>query len=60
MAKFIYDFKIEAGSEKEADAKMEALTVIVCRLSTKEMSRLADIVKNDPVKLALAKSALGV
>ena len=60
MAKFNYNFQIEAATEKEADTKMEALTVLASRLSTKEVDKLADIVKNDSVKTAMAKAALGL
>ena len=51
---------IEANTESEADGKMTALTTIATKLSTKELSRLAHIVKNDPVKTAMAKKYLGV
>jgi hypothetical protein len=60
MAKFNYDFTIEATKESEADSKMKSLTILAQRLNTIELEKLAYIVKNDPVKLALAKSALGV
>jgi hypothetical protein len=60
MVKTTYDFTIEAASEQEATKKMNALTVLASRLRTIELEKLAHIVKNDPVKLAMAKSALGV
>jgi len=60
MAKFNYDISIEAPTEQEADTKMSALTVLASRLNAKELEKLAHIVKNDPVKLSLAKKALGV
>ncbi len=60
MAKYNYDISIEAPTEQEAETKMKALTVLASRLSAKELEKLAHIVKNDPVKLALAKKALGV
>ncbi|MGQ0829344.1 MAG: hypothetical protein ACT4ON_13230 [Bacteroidota bacterium] len=60
MAKFNYDFSIQAVTESEADSKMKSLTILAQRLSAKELEKLAYIVKNDPVKLAMAKSALGV
>lgn len=60
MTKFGYNFTIEAPNEKEADTKMKALTVLASRLNAKELEKLAHIVKNDPVKTAMAKSALGV
>jgi hypothetical protein len=60
MKKFNYDISIEAASETEADAKMNALSVLAKKLNTKELLKLADIVQNDPVKTAIAKKALGV
>ena len=60
MKKYAYELEIAAQTEKEADAKMEALLVLAAKLSAKELEKLAHIVKHDPVKLALAKNALGV
>ncbi|HRE97748.1 MAG TPA: hypothetical protein PK637_13345 [Flavobacteriales bacterium] len=58
--KFEYDIVIEAPSEKEADQKAKALKTIAKKLSAKELAKLSDIIENDPIKLALAKKALGV
>ncbi|MCK6650162.1 MAG: hypothetical protein U0W65_02070 [Bacteroidia bacterium] len=60
MKKYTYELEIAASNEKEADTKMEALTVLASKLSAKELEKLAHVVKNDPVKTALAKKALGV
>jgi hypothetical protein len=60
MKKYSYDFSITAKEEKEADSKMKALQTLAQELNGKELSKLADIVKNDPVKTALAKSYLGL
>ena len=60
MQKFHYDISIEAKTESEATAKMKALTTLASKLSEKELSKLAHIVKTDPVKTALAKKYLGV
>ena len=60
MKKYSYDFEIEANTEKEADAKMQALTIIAGQLNNRELEKLAWIIKNDPIKTALAKQALGV
>ncbi len=51
---------IEANNQTEADAKMASLTTLVSKLNVKELTKLAHIVKNDPIKTALAKKALGV
>ncbi|HTB31730.1 MAG TPA: hypothetical protein VK808_06875 [Bacteroidia bacterium] len=60
MTKFNYAITIEAASKAEADTKMKALTILASSLSTKELDKLGWIVKNDPIKTALAKKALGV
>jgi len=60
MNKYSYDISIEAKTEGEADAKIKALITLASRLSEAELSRLAHIVKHDPVKTALAKKYLGV
>lgn len=60
MPKFSYEIEISASLESEADIKMQALTVLAIKLSATELEKLAWIVKNDPIKTALAKKALGV
>jgi hypothetical protein len=60
MKKYSYELEISASNEKEADTKIESLTVLAAKLNAKELEKLAYIVKNDPVKTAFAKKALGV
>lgn len=60
MKKYHYDLSIEASSESEAEAKMTALTTLASKLSQKELTKLAHVIKHDPVKTALAKKYLGV
>jgi len=60
MKSYKYQVTLEESSEQEADAKIEALSVLAKKLSVKELSKLAHIVKTDPVKTALAKKYLGV
>jgi hypothetical protein len=60
MKKYHYDISIEAKSENEANAKMNALTTLASKLSEKELTKLAHVIKHDPVKTALAKKYLGV
>lgn len=60
MKKYHYDLSIEASSENEAEAKMTALTTLASKLSQKELTKLAHVIKHDPVKTALAKKYLGV
>lgn len=51
---------IEASSEQEAEKKVKALGVLASKLKTVEVEKLAHIVKNDPVKTAMAKAYLGL
>lgn len=56
--KFQYDISIEASSTKEAEEKMNALITLVTKLTAQELIKLAHIVKNDPIKTAMAKRYL--
>ncbi|MFZ5553553.1 MAG: hypothetical protein ACOZCO_10580 [Bacteroidota bacterium] len=60
MKKYSYTIVIEAPTEKEAETKIKALSVLASKLNPRELEKLADIIKNDPVKTAMAKKALGV
>jgi hypothetical protein len=60
MKKFQYDFAIDAQTQTDADAKMTALVTLAIHLSVKEIAKLAHIIKNDPIKTAMAKKYLGV
>jgi hypothetical protein len=60
MKSYTYKFTLEERSEQDSDAKIEALSILAKKLSEKELSKLAHIVKTDPVKTALAKKYLGV
>jgi hypothetical protein len=60
MKKFHYDISIEASTETEADSKMTALTTLATKLSQQELTKLAHVIKHDPVKTSLAKKYLGV
>src|SRR6476661_4399698 len=57
MRKYNYELEIAASNEKEADVKMEALTILAAKLNAKELEKLGYIVKNDPIKTAMAKKA---
>jgi hypothetical protein len=60
MKSYKYQVTLEEKTEVEADAKIEALTVLAKKLTVKELSKLAHVIKNDPIKTALAKKYLGV
>lgn len=57
-----YSFKvdIEAQTMGEAEVKLLAASVLMQKLKAREIGKLADVVKNDPVKTSLAKKALGL
>lgn len=56
-----YNFKISISGEKqEAIAKAEALGELATYLDATTLKALANVVKNDPEKVAQAKAFLGV
>lgn len=58
MKDFNYSIRIPAIQEKDANEKITALAILASYLSAKELTRLAHIVKTDPVKTSLAKKYL--
>lgn len=58
--KFSFEITIEASDPKEAEAKLKAAAVLMQKLKHNELTRLADVVKNDPAKTSLAKQYLGL
>ena len=60
MNKYKFEISIEAQTQQEAEVKMLSATVLMQKLRAREIAKLADVVKNDPVKMALAKRALGL
>lgn len=60
MKEFTYQITLQAKTQDEAIKKMEAICTLSDCLNEKEMSKLAHVVKNDPVKTKMAKLALGV
>ena len=60
MKNYTYKITLEEGSESSADQKIEALMALAQKLTVKELTKLAYVVKTDPVKTALAKQYLGV
>jgi hypothetical protein len=60
MNKYPFEISIEAQSEQEAEAKLKAAATLIQKLKTNELVRLAEFVKNDPIKTALAKKYLGL
>jgi hypothetical protein len=58
--KYNFEVSIEAQVQGEAEVKLSAATVLMQKLSARELAKLADVVKNDPVKTSLAKRALGL
>ncbi len=60
MAKYNYEISIEANSEQEAIEKLKSASTLMQKLKANEIRKLADVVKSDPIKTALAKKALGL
>lgn len=60
MNKYSFDVTIEAQTQSEAEVKLLAASTLMQKLKAREIAKLADVVKNDPVKTALAKKALGL
>jgi hypothetical protein len=60
MNEFTYEVDIKAKTKEEATEKMKAICTLLDKLNEKELSKLAYIVKHDPVKTKMAKMALGV
>lgn len=59
MNKHSFKITIEAPTDQEALQKLQAAVTLIEKLKTAEIKKLADIVRNDPVKTALARQALG-
>jgi hypothetical protein len=60
MNRYSFDITIEAVTQQEAEAKLKAASVLMQKLKATELTRLAEVVKNDPIKIAIAKKALGL
>lgn len=58
--KYTYEITIEATNQQEAKEKLGAVAVLIQKLQSKELTRLAEVVKNDPIKTAIAKRAMGL
>ena len=57
---YSFDITIEATTQMEATEKLQAASVLMQRLKVNELKKLSEVVKNDPIKTALAKRALGL
>jgi hypothetical protein len=60
MNEFTYNITISAKTQDEAANKMQAIAILLDELKEKELTKLAQVVKNDPIKTKMAKMALGV
>jgi hypothetical protein len=60
MTTYNYNIRVQATSKEEAEAKLKAICVLLDKLNQKEITKLAFVVANDPVKTKMAKIALGV
>jgi hypothetical protein len=60
MNKYSFEVTIEAQTPGEAEVKLLAASTLMQKLKAREIAKLADVVKNDPMKTSLAKKALGL
>lgn len=60
MSKYTFEVSIEAATQGEAEVKLTAASMLMQKLKVREIAKLADVVKNDPVKTSFAKKALGL
>jgi FixJ family two-component response regulator len=60
MKKYSFEVTIEAITQQEAEVKLTAASTLMQKLTAREIAVLAQVVKNDPIKTALAKKALGL
>ncbi len=58
--KYSFEVNIEAATQGEAEVKLTAASTLMQKLRVREIAKLADVVKNDPVKTTIAKKALGL
>lgn len=58
--KYTFEVSIEAQTEQEAEVKLQAASALMQKLKAREIAKLADVVRHDPVKTTLAKKALGL
>ena len=60
MNKFTFNIHITATDKTEAESKMKSLCALVSKLKANELEKLADVVLNQPAKMAIAKKAMGL
>ncbi|MFM2224272.1 MAG: hypothetical protein RJA07_474 [Bacteroidota bacterium] len=60
MEKFSFTITISANDKVEATSKMKSISVMASKLTANELEKMADVVLNQPMKMALAKKALGL
>lgn len=60
MPLYPFNLKLEASSQDEADIKAKAVGIMLKKLKTKELAKLADILENDPITTYMAKKKLGL
>ena len=57
---FSYTITLEAATEADALAKMNAARVLFKNFSPVELTRLAEVVVKDPIKVKMAKKMMGL
>ena len=60
MEKFSFSISIAAKDKAAATSKMQSISTLASKLTVIELEKLADVVLNQPMKMALAKKAMGL
>jgi hypothetical protein len=60
MEKFSFTITISANDNTEATSKMKSISIMASKLKANELEKMADVVLHQPMKMALAKKALGL
>lgn len=60
MQKFTYKITLEADSEKQAQEKMAALTLMARKLTAKELKKISEVVQENGSTMKTAKNFLGL
>lgn len=58
MGNYKFEVSVQGESATDAGEKLAAAAVLMRKLKTKEIKKMADVVANDPVTTAMAKKAL--
>lgn len=55
-----FEITIQAETQKEAEEKLKCASIFIRKLKTRELKRFAEVIEKEPMKVAMAKRALGL